>query len=80
MKRERPATCYTCGDDVEDGPRFGAEATCDACRRKGAYAVFAFEWPIGEKTLRMVQVHGGPHHRSTITEDSARVLGIEIRR
>lgn len=29
----RPATCYQCGGLVPDGPRFGAEATCDACRR-----------------------------------------------
>jgi hypothetical protein len=34
----RPATCYTCGSDVEPGPRFGAEATCDSCRREGRSA------------------------------------------
>jgi len=33
MRTEQPAICYQCGSDVEDGPRFGAEATCDACRR-----------------------------------------------
>jgi hypothetical protein len=33
MRTEQPAICYSCGADVEDGPRFGAEATCDACRR-----------------------------------------------
>lgn len=79
-RRDPPAVCYTCGNDVEDGPRFGAEATCDECRRNPpVFAVFAFDWPMGDKTLRMVQVVGGAHHRSTISEDTARELGIEVR-
>lgn len=32
-RREPPAVCYRCGGDVEEGPRFGAEACCDDCRR-----------------------------------------------
>ena len=32
-RREPPALCYSCGADVPDTPRFGAEATCDECRR-----------------------------------------------
>jgi hypothetical protein len=34
-RREPPAVCYHCGGDVEDTPRFGNEATCDDCARKG---------------------------------------------
>ena len=34
-RNEPPARCYWCGGDVEDTPRFGNEATCDDCRRKG---------------------------------------------
>lgn len=33
-RREPPAVCYRCGGDVEEGPRFGAEAVCDDCRRR----------------------------------------------
>lgn len=79
-RRSEPATCYTCGADVEDGPRFGAEATCDACRRNPpVFAVRAFDWPMGDTTLRMVQIHGGERDRSTVTEATARELGIEVR-
>lgn len=35
QRRSESATCYRCGEDVPDGPRFGAEATCDDCRRRG---------------------------------------------
>ena len=28
-RREPPAICYICGDDVPSGPRFGLEACCD---------------------------------------------------
>lgn len=29
QRREPPAVCYICGDDVPHGPRFGLEACCD---------------------------------------------------
>lgn len=75
----RPATCYTCGADVEDGPRFGAEATCDACRRRGPVAVFAFEQPdFKGGTLLMYHILGGTHDRSTVTADTVRALGIPV--
>lgn len=38
-RKEPPATCYTCGADVPDTPRFGNEATCDDCARTGRYTV-----------------------------------------
>lgn len=28
-RRDAPAVCYICGDDVPPGPRFGLEACCD---------------------------------------------------
>lgn len=51
---ERPATCYACGADVEPGPRFGAEAMCDACRRNPPL-VSVCSWcdPYGERTLAL---------------------------
>lgn len=33
--QQPPAVCYTCGADVPETPRFGNEATCDACARSG---------------------------------------------
>lgn len=34
-RREPPATCYFCGGDVEDTPRFGNEHICYDCERTG---------------------------------------------
>ncbi len=34
-RREPPAVCYRCGEDVPETPRFGNEAICDACQRGG---------------------------------------------
>lgn len=75
----RPAICYACGSDVEPGPRFGAEATCDACRRAGPVAVFAFEQPdFKGGTLLMYHILGGDRDRSTVTAETVQALGIPV--
>jgi hypothetical protein len=33
-RRTEAATCYHCGGDVEDTPRFGNEAICFECSRR----------------------------------------------
>ncbi len=78
-RRERPATCYTCSGDVEPTPRFGNEARCDACCRRGPVAVYAFEQPdFAGGTLRMYHVLGGEHDRSTVTRATLDLLGIPV--
>lgn len=36
QRREPPAVCYRCGEDVPETPRFGTEAMCDDCAKSGA--------------------------------------------
>lgn len=44
------------------------------------YAVYVFDQPdFKGGTLRMYNVVGGPLHRSTVTEATARAQGIEVR-
>lgn len=51
-RREPPAVCYTCGDDVPDTPRFGTEATCDDCaRRAPAESPAPFTFTDGGRTF-----------------------------
>lgn len=47
-RREEPAICYRCGADVEDGQRFGREATCDDCARAGRGPLVP--WLAGKET------------------------------
>ena len=43
-------------------------------------AIFAFVWDFenGETPERYFHIHGGPSDRSTVSESTLRVLGIDV--
>jgi hypothetical protein len=43
------------------------------------YAVFAFDWDLGDGPVPMFTIVGGPRHRSTVTAQTVAAMGLEIR-